>query len=69
MEEKCKHPCGAWASRGSSSSPEHETDFRLYDCLICGTRIRYYYNQGIIEELPKMGLVTAMLYENHVKED
>ena len=37
MIDECKHPCGAWASRGSSSSPDHENDFRLYDCLICGT--------------------------------
>lgn len=64
MNKKCKHPIGAWASRGRSSGPDKENNFSLYDCLICGTRFRYYPSQERVEELPKMGLVTAMLYEN-----
>lgn len=62
MEEKCNHPSYALASRGSSSEPNKENDFFLFDCLLCNTRLKWYYNQNKIVELPKgIGLVTVML--------
>jgi RNase P subunit RPR2 len=58
---KCNHPLMAWAFRGSRSGPDKNNNFTLYDCLECGIRFRYYFNQNRVEELPKnIGLIPAI---------
>jgi len=61
---ECKHPCYAWANRGSSSGPNEENNFYLYDCLECNTRFRWYPKSNKIEEVPKgLGLIPAMIID------
>ena len=63
MEEnkKCRHPCMMWCPRGSSSGPDADDNFYLYDCFDCGARFRWYPKGNRIEEMPSgIGLIPAI---------